>query len=133
MSIKPLSYKEQMSLAITEAQMENGSHRSIATKFGVSRTTLKAQLERKPTQANKSANQHLFILSQEQAILNFIDETTQFGFPAWLYMVKEKAALLIALWSENPPPIRLHWACCFVNYHSDLLSKFPHHLDQERH
>ena len=82
---------------MTEIQKKAGTHRSIAAKFGINRTTFKAKLDRKPTRANKAAGQHLFTPSEEQAIINFIDEATKFGFPARLYMVKEKAMLLLAL------------------------------------
>ena len=53
-------------------------------------------MEGKPIIEDRATSQHLFTPAEDQAIFNFIDEATRFGFPARLYMVEEKAALLIA-------------------------------------
>ena len=130
-TIKPLPYDTRINLAIAEVHKGNASRRSIAKKFRVNQTTLQARLDDKPTMADKANSQHLLTLLEEQAILNFIDEATGYGFPARLYMIVEKAALLISLQMNNPPPIGIHWVRRFVNRHSQLRSRFLRHLDQE--
>ena len=96
-TLKLLSYKDHLKLAMTEIQKKAGTHQSIAAKFGINRTILKARLDEKPTWVNKAISQHLFTLSEEQAIINFINKATKFGFLAKLYIVKDKAMLLLAL------------------------------------
>ena len=95
--IKPLPYKEQINFAFIKAHKRNSSRQSITAMFGISQTILKTQLEGKPIIENRATSQHFLTLAKEQAIFNSINEVTQFKFPARLYMVKEKTALLIAL------------------------------------
>lgn len=81
---------------------------------------------------DKATNQHLIQPLEEQAILNFIDEASQLGFPARLHMIQEKATILIPLRSENHPPVGVKWARRFFDRHPELASRFSHHLDQEK-
>lgn len=124
-----------MKLAMREIQKKAGTHQSIAARFEINRTILKARLDGKPTLADKATSQHLFILFEEQAIINFIDKATQFGFSAKLYIVKKKTALLVTIQSEINQPVTVgkSWACRFVACHPKLASRFLCHLDQERH
>lgn len=99
-----------MQLAIVKAQTGNCSHQSIAIKFKINRTTLRARLFEKPSFTDKATSQHLLQPFEKQAILNFIDKATQLDFPARLHMVQEKATILLTLRSEDQPSIGANWA-----------------------
>ena len=71
--------------------------------------------------------------SEEQSILNYIDSSTALGFPARFDMIREKVMRLLRLRVESSASLGINWTKRFLDRYSDYRSRFPRHLDQERH
>lgn len=130
--IKPLSIDDRMKLAVQDVRDGIKTCRHAAKIYGLNHKTVKSRLNGKPSRADKSASEQLLTPNEEQSILNFIDTCTELGFPARLYMLEEKAILLLRLRVVDPPPIGKTWAHRFIKRHSEYKCRFLRHLDQDR-
>ena len=132
--IKPLPKSERLQIATRQVIKDGRPLTQAATAFGVNRGTLLDRVKNKRLAAVDYGKKcRLLDEAEESALLQFIDRYCKLGFPPRYEMVRDKAMKLRALRVEDPNPIGLHWVSRFLNRYPDYKSRFPRHLDQERH
>jgi hypothetical protein len=114
--------------------VQNGelSCHAAALRHGVSRKTVANRLKGKRTMKDCSKNRQLLSDQEETVILRFVDQFTELEFLFRLYMIEEKAVLLLQKRGVSNPKLRKRWINRFLKRHSEYRTKFPRHLNQER-
>ena len=132
-TLRPLPKSERIALALKAYSKGNKSLYATAQLYGVCRNTLRNRIDGKRSFEEYGMNRRLLQPWEEEAILHFIDNYTALGFPPRFEMIEQKAILLLSARNQDTSSLGLHWCMRFLARHPDYQSKFPRHLEQERH
>ena len=131
--LKPLPKSERLEIA-TRQVIDGRPITETAITFNVNRGTLSNRIKNKRLSANDFGKKcRLLDEAEESALLQFIDRYCKLGFPPRYEMIREKAIKLRALRVKESKPIGLHWVNRFLTRYPEYKSRFPRHLEQERH
>ena len=131
--IAPLSRGDRVGLAVIAAKSKRKTANEVALIYGVNRGTVARRIKGSRNAADYGLTRRLLDDSEEQSILNYIDSSTALGFPARFDMIREKVMKLLRLRVESSASLGINWTKRFLDRYSDYRSRYPRHLDQERH
>lgn len=128
--LKALPKSKRIAKAVA-AVREGSSMREAADLYGVNRQTVANRLSGKYASIRRE-DRMLLTTGEEAALLRFVDQYVALGFPPRLAMLREKAILLLRERGVDESP-GINWPTRFLRRYPQYDSKFPRHLDQERH
>ena len=128
--LKALPKSKRLAKAVA-AVREGSSMREAAALYGVNRQTVANRISGKYASVRRE-DRLLLRAGEEAALLRFVDQYVALGFPPRLAMLKEKAVLLLRERGVEESP-GVNWPRRFLRRYPQYDSKFPRHLDQERH
>lgn len=110
------------------------SCRAAAVKFSVSRTTLRNwQLEKTKPPAKAHEHQQLLTESQENELVQWIQQLDDIGIPPRLPYLEEMARQVVqSVEGDHGTAIGEHWISRFLDRHPNISSRFTSQIPQER-
>ena len=110
------------------------SQRKAAALYDTPRTTLRRRLHHVPTIQEFNTQKRKLQLSEEQALIQWILELNQRGFPPHIIDVRRMADTLLAARGQNPPPqpVGQNWARRFINTQPELQMKWNRKFHSQR-
>ena len=118
--------------AIQKGQFK--SIRAAALAYKVSKTTLRARIKGRPSQDAFISPNCKLKPSEEDALVIWILQMSQRGYPPFLIDVRRMANTLLAERDKDRPVqiVGENWTCRFVQRHPELDSRLSRRLDVQR-
>jgi hypothetical protein len=110
------------------------SQRKAAKSYNVAKTTLRDHLNGLIPKHESNARKRKLKLSEEQALVQWILDLDQRGFPPQLIDVRRMADYLLAARGQNPPPqpVGKNWVSRFINTQSELKTQWNRKFHSQR-
>ena len=120
--------RQEGRLAISKQSIQNNqvlSFRKAAKLYSVPRTSLKRRVDGSVPIAQSNAKKRKLQPTEEQALVQWILNLNQRGFPPQIIDVRRMADTLLTARGQNPPPPPLgkNWAGRFINTQPELQMK----------
>jgi hypothetical protein len=106
------------------------SIQAAAISYNVPPSTLCSRINRVASQRDSLPNSRKLTSEEELAIVQYILDLDSYGFPPWPQSVQEMADLLLA--ERNAPPVGKNWTSNFINYCTEIKTKFSYKYDYKR-
>ena len=98
------------------------SQDTIASQFGVARSTLSARIKGRPSKLESQSRQQKIHPDEEQQIVNYLQETVRRGFPdTQRRCIRHANEILTARSGNKGARVGIHWLSCFLHRHHDKL------------
>jgi len=110
------------------------SKRALAKSFNVPESTLRTRLHGTRARHEIRAPDRKLLLSEEQALVQWILDLDRRGFPPQIIDVRRMADTLLAARGQNPPPqpIGKNWVSRFINTQPELQTKWNRRFHSQR-
>jgi hypothetical protein len=110
------------------------SQRKAASSYDIIQSTLSRRIKGSIPKHESNAKKRKLLPSEEQALIDWILDLDQRGFPPPLLNVREMANVLLAGRGQNPPPqpVGKNWPTRFINDHSELSIRWNRKFNSQR-
>ena len=133
--ILSLQKEAKLLLAKQAVQLNQfSSHRKAAETYRVSETTFRRRLQGIGPQTETNARKRKLKPSEEQALVQWILDLDQRGFPPQIIDVRRMADYLLASRGQNPPPqpVGKNWVSRFINNQPKLKTQWNRKFHSQR-
>jgi hypothetical protein len=110
------------------------SQRKVAIAYDVSRSTLQSRIQGRQPRAESNAKKRKLLPTEETALVDWILDLDQRGFPPQLIDVRGMANTLLAARGQNPPPepVGKNWVDRFIADQSRLKTQWNRKFHAQR-